>query len=981
MAAEGRCRIWAGRFRRHARSVAQEWRRFRDKGPKALWFAHLPGPLHNVARSLAEYRLTLILGGVAPVLMVARARTDDGSPGARPVVAMIVVLTVGIALYASVQANRKRSPGYRWIVPIATVVGVVGIAGGGAERPLLTVAAGLLALGAALARVAFPRLTATWSVTLATGAALVLLLAFLWGDGYTSAAVALLLLLPLLALPYICANTRMRTAVISMVAVALIVVGILAAYGRISEHSAYSDHDPTLAEACTGTPEQREASRPEEPAIDAGEADACCAGTTCSEMDPIALAQEGLAALVSELTEWPVRPRGDGDAVDPADQQRSQRPAITSNLALALVAVYLYGCYRLLQINRTRLRTTVDVRFRDDAGDPVTTPDSGFQEVLLTGTVSIGSAQGDVASEPLVSTTISSLVPAATSFARLFDRLHTEPPVRATVTLHDGEVGGPGALDGGRAVTLTLEHPQEGKTILVQRYDRPVDLLKTSSPARRAGYSVLSHCLSARGLPAWSSWSLDGEGLGVWFEVRRGRNDRMKAARARGRAAWQDAEGDAAEERARTDVHEECVRIQEALSRHDPKALLLILELGSRYAEGGHYGAAAEAYLRAVNDYPEFPETWLRLSLVCTRLGIELGDEGSPRHDRIHPRGGPRSAMDPSPTGAETTNPALLDRLPFTIGSRSGAYRRFVRRLLDEEWMRRQTDGAPRYESDEWDRLLSIEWHFTSLHRRLQDPSAASGVGRARQHHLAQHYLHLGLACAEIARRRLYRPTILGRALAIQSEREVYWRLLTSRFALRRLMCAARAAEMLALVHLCTIATDGAPDDVVEANRARFRQSIGAVDRSVWRQGTGWRAPRYLHLVYARLADEKRRWDEVERAAAQAAATGTGTGTGPGRPAPRRSRLRSGPVEHLWGDLTIHDIERRLLRMDDRARRRCLAERGCEPAWIEGPSTWPAPLLDRPEHPHRHDRRAEGSPPGIARPGDPDLGPEPAADA
>ena len=274
-------------------------------------------------------------------------------------------------------------------------------------------------------------------------------------------------------------------------------------------------------------------------------------------------------------------------------------------------------------------------------------------------------------------------------------------------------------------------------------------------------------------------------------------------------------------------------------------SLLLRLELGSRYYERREFGHAAATYLQAAHDFPQFPETWIRLSLCYQRLAADLVSQDP----RLLP---------------QVVKPRLLEYHEIVLARRSGCYLPLT--TVARLGSRAESEPSRR------DFVDRIALHVDHLEELLAEANADTSLWP--RHALGLHFAHAALGAAVMARRRTQRPWLLYRSVAVQSERVYFWDLLFSRYKVRQLATLTRTVQLLANLQLAQaqaaarspwLAEQSQRWDVaetadppwLEAQPLKFiAQSTNPVNAAVDRVGTGWRAPLYFAEFNDRLHAE-----------------------------------------------------------------------------------------------------------------------------
>jgi hypothetical protein len=531
---------------------------------------------------------------------------------------------------------------------------------------------------------------------------------------------------------------------------------------------------------------------------------------------------------------------------------------------------------------------------------------------LLSGSVAVGALPSDLDGGTLITTTLAAAVPSSGPIARAVERIYSRTPVRATVGRTnsppdrqgiDPEAALVGVAPAERElaevtekVSVLIEHPayREARVAFEVR-EEPILASVKAVPTllQRAGLSILAYALSARGMPSWSTWSAQGVGLGVWFESRRMRHERYQTTGDDGGSNLEDQ-----------------VRILRlALEAHDPRSVLLMLELSSCYYEVGKYDLAIKYLLLAAQESPEFPEVWLRLSLAYCRLSAAL------RSPTFRFSTEPTEGDSVDPETATTLN-HLWDRVSIELGAKSVSYRQWARREL-----LRRADGEVALG---WKPLDPFRYIGSRIgdpgvlrrHERIAKAVASAGAARGPNGHVVEwegaddtdldieqdvvdaqliaHFGYLAIACAEECQRRLLRGRLIGRCLFVQSQRIYFWNLLVSRFGVRKLNTAARSAELLCRVHAMsqTLGSEG-----VASNERAVRNRLDDAYRVVNREGTGWRSLWYLAEAY--------------------------------------DIVRTDLSDRGLSRLTAEQLRDRVGQLRNDGERRCRGERAWDPRWLE----------------------------------------------
>lgn len=742
----------------------------------------LPGPLARVRRIEAEYAPSITATAVA-LLIIEICAWVPWIPWPLKL-ALLFVAAVRVVQRAQVRARLRRSVGYYWSFPIAAVFVFVGALAIDGDAPFATIYGGLVLLVALAARIAYGRLTATWLLCI-TGAVLVGAgCVFAVELGRFGAIWLCLIVAPIVFVPVVAMNCSRRSAILAMVALPMASLTFLAMYGVRAVGSA---------------------------------GEGLC--LDCKNPGMLDLAQLGFSRAMSALLSVT------GETVYTSSS--------ASDIGLiVLLAFYLYWCYLLLRSNRARMRDVIEVRQLGPDGDQLPSAPPAFQEALLKGRISVGDA-GAESDENEVARSLLSVVRGADAVAGLTAKLLYRPSVRATLTQLPGELKSPYRIPGGSAplgLNLLVEDVLSGSSIRAGQV-RPPDLLADRPVDEIAAHQTLAYCLNSRGYPGWATWNLNGVGLGCWFEARRRRAERR-------------GDFDGAVSAEATDAHVVAVRgevglLEAALEHHDPRALLLMLELGSRLDEVGDYVAAACIYLRAIGEYPQFPEAWLRLSRAYGKVAEAMLEGRSP--------------------GAEPAGYDLFDRRSIDIGARFRPYRDFAQEteffVSSKVWNEKAETNLG------WALREAYVRNYGSRNPLLDvadsDPQPKVFLtddlpGQDRRV-LVLHFALLSSACARRCQRSVYRFPVALRCAFIQSEREFWWSRLFSRFGLRRLSATARALDGLALTTIVRVPE--LSGRCGEWARQSLGATLGPTYSTVAREGTGWRAAYFLALFYVRLAE------------------------------------------------------------------------------------------------------------------------------
>ena len=279
--------------------------------------------------------------------------------------------------------------------------------------------------------------------------------------------------------------------------------------------------------------------------------------------------------------------------------------------------------------------------------------------------------------------------------------------------------------------------------------------------------------------------------------------------------------------RTRNGINEEIEILRDAVER-EPAALLLALELGSRYTECGEYLSALAVFQDCIIRYPQFPEAWVRFSSAATA--------------------GARQVLDRLLAGPDGDAPRVrtdhLTRLAVLAPGFS-------------EWV----GGLPAIpESDKSDDIYGDVARF--VNRRLDMAELDDEQAR----HVAR-FLDLAALAAAPATREggFFAPSSLAVRSSLSPSGCSSGPCCSRGTEVRKLAVALRVIEFRAMRALVEPAQDPAPD---VSRFSRWWAAVGAalfgsplypyplkhreivLAAAVERDGTGWRAPLMLAACY-----------------------------------------------------------------------------------------------------------------------------------